>query len=180
MFRPSGISSRRLGARPGFGRGVERPAGPRGEVETVGEAEAQPLDPGPGDHRGIVGAELDRRGARSVRPPACATSASARGAPCWRRRRRPRPEPSRRQALAIVDAMAPCGRRGSRSTAAWKLAARSALDVALRLGQPVPQRRLEAREGEIAVRPAQHRARAAECAWDRPLRPARSTAGPPG
>ena len=40
---------------------VERPAGAGGNAEIIGEAQRQPLGPGPGDHRGIVGAELRRR-----------------------------------------------------------------------------------------------------------------------
>jgi hypothetical protein len=43
-------------------RGVERPARPRHQVEAVGQAQIQPLDSRPGDHRAIVSAERERRG----------------------------------------------------------------------------------------------------------------------
>ena len=41
--------------------GVERPARPRCHVETILNAETAALDPGPGDHRRIVGAKPQRR-----------------------------------------------------------------------------------------------------------------------
>jgi len=41
----------------GFAIGVKRPARPRREGQIVGEAEPQPLDAGPGDHHGIIGAQ---------------------------------------------------------------------------------------------------------------------------
>src|SRR5215468_4489725 len=40
---------------------IERPAGARREIEAVDIAAAQPLDAGPGDHGGVVGAQLHRR-----------------------------------------------------------------------------------------------------------------------
>src|SRR5258708_37407226 len=43
------------------GVGIEWPAWARGEVGPVREAEAQPLEARPGDHRAIVGAERRRR-----------------------------------------------------------------------------------------------------------------------
>src|SRR5258707_2381590 len=43
------------------GVGIEWPAWARGEVGPVAEAEAQPLEARPGDHRAIVGAERRRR-----------------------------------------------------------------------------------------------------------------------
>src|SRR5689334_11844919 len=51
----------RLRLHPGADRrcriGVERPSRARREIEAVGKAEAQPLQPSPGDHRRVVGAE---------------------------------------------------------------------------------------------------------------------------
>ena len=53
-WRHSGVSFREG---RGGGVRVERPARSRLEIERVGLAEAEPLEPGPGDHRAVVGAE---------------------------------------------------------------------------------------------------------------------------
>ena len=58
----SGGSCLDPGSRSRRRRGIERPARARGRIETVDETEAQPLHPGPGDHRRVVGAQ--RRGRR--------------------------------------------------------------------------------------------------------------------
>src|SRR6185437_13164413 len=44
---------------------IERPARPRREIERIGHTESQALEPGPTDHRAIVGAEPGRRGDES-------------------------------------------------------------------------------------------------------------------
>ena len=40
---------------------LQRPPRPRREVDPVGQSESQPLQPGPGDHNGVVGAQAERR-----------------------------------------------------------------------------------------------------------------------
>ncbi len=93
-----------LRARSDFGSSGQRGAG--GRVEPVRHAEAQPLDPRPGDHGAVVGAKLLRRGDHRETRPRRRSARARRAAPHWRRRRRPPPrarrdpEPSRGRALA--------------------------------------------------------------------------------
>src|SRR3954452_10453453 len=49
-----------------FGALVERPARPRRNVERVAIPGRETLDPGPGDHRRIVGAQPSRRAAEAA------------------------------------------------------------------------------------------------------------------
>ena len=67
-------SAHRLTPAPGRA-GAAASSGQRGRtggIEPVGQAEAQPFEPGPGDHRAVVGAQRRRRRdkveARRLRP----------------------------------------------------------------------------------------------------------------
>jgi hypothetical protein len=59
--RTSFVPPRNLCSRQPRGTGVERPARAKRRIETVDEAKAKPLDPRPGDHRTVVGAQGWRR-----------------------------------------------------------------------------------------------------------------------
>ena len=116
---------------------IERPARPHRRVERSEEAEAQPLDPGPGDHRAVVGAQA----------PAAARKGQAR------HRRRARQGASRSRVLAATPPAAtrlvPCGviRGGTR-----RMAIGGAID------QRVADRQLD-RGGEIGDGLADRRVR---------------------
>ena len=84
------VSPRNPRSRRPRGAGVERPARARRRVETVDKAKAKPLDPRPGDHRPVVGAQRRRRRDKTqpLRSPREPQGAVAVGH--WLRHRPPR------------------------------------------------------------------------------------------
>ena len=148
----------------------------------VDQSQARPLDAGPGDHRGIVGAAAERRGHETAPPrrqsrqhladaglaatPPATTSASAR-----------------RMRAGRCAGPGVAGRATTSSTACWKEAqmSRHVLRRERRRHRSTASRdrRLQAGEREVGARAAQHRPRQGEARGIAGAA-ARSTCGPPG
>ena len=173
----------RTGARGG--RGIERPARARRRVETVDEAEAQPLQPGPGDHRRVVGAQAPA-GARRNRARPIAAKAARR---CRSRALAATP-PAATSAPALGwrgaepgDRIARCDRTSASQIAASTAAARSRRSCGSSgsfSSGDTAHRGLQPGKREVAAGPPDQSAAAAQTAGRRRPRAACSIAGPPG
>jgi hypothetical protein len=154
------------------GIGIERPARPRHEIERI--ALPQPLDPRPGDHRRIVGAQRQRR--RDERQAVFAAKASsAPRTACW-----PQPARDDQRAEAGRAGPAPCGcgrsrnqspPAGTRRRYRHRHRARLSLARSTALFRP-------ANEKCGSALPSSGRGRGP--AFASPVAASRSTAGPPG
>ncbi len=163
--------------------GVERPAGPRREGQIVRKAQGQALDPGPGDHRAIIGAKRSRRqdelqarfaGKALKSPP---DPAVGRGAACDHKRQGRSPDALTKRfqpGAAAIDDRIDDGRleRGAEIGDICRRQRRDSFGFE-------PHRRLEAGKREIRLGAAEHGARK--------IKPQRiafsascSTCGPPG
>ena len=125
------------------------------------------LEPGPGDHRGIVGAEIHRRRDEAEAVCVAESPPAWRGSPCWppRRRRRRKRRALARPRPGISRWPAPMRSRSVSATAAWNEAQMSAhvlVGQRLERGCRLPHRGLQAGKGEIQPCLALHRPRKGE------------------
>ena len=146
----------------------QRERGAKCMASAVGHACAQALDAGPGDHRGIVGAQRQRRRDEGEAVPRAKVFQRAADRRHWRRRRRPPPATAR--AMSGNSPRKRARLRPTRSSsvsaiAAWKEAQMSATSLSRERrdrGRRLPHRRLQAGERKVEPRLALERTREIE------------------